>query len=49
MPSDTLSQAIRLAALLDEALALADSAGLSIAAIHIDEAIASLTQTVDTP
>lgn len=43
MPFSTVSDTARLNALLTEALALADSIGLAIAAIHIDEAISHLT------
>ncbi len=47
MPSDTLTQTTRLVCLLTEALALADAIGLPLAAIHIDEAIAGITQADD--
>ena len=42
MPTTTVATTAHLNALLDEALALADTLNLPIAAIHIDQAIAHL-------
>ncbi|MEG3082916.1 hypothetical protein U1707_04620 [Sphingomonas sp. PB2P12] len=42
MPVTTLAPTAHLTALLDEALALADTLKLPMAAIHIDQAIAHL-------
>ncbi|WP_164913478.1 hypothetical protein [Sphingomonas sp. UV9] len=44
MPTKTVADTARLSALLDEALELADSLQLPIAAIHIDQARAQLNE-----
>jgi hypothetical protein len=46
MTTQTLTDTARLTALLDEALALADVLDLPIVAIHIDQALAQLGDTV---
>jgi hypothetical protein len=48
MPTTTMADTARLHALLDEALTLADTLQLPLAAIHIDQALAQLSD-VDVP
>ena len=43
MPTTTMADTARLHALLDEALTLADTLQLPLAAIHIDQALAQLS------
>ena len=47
MPTKTIADTARLTALLDEALVLADTLQLPIAAIHIDQARAQLGDATD--